>query len=67
MKTAQQLASEFVALFVLDVREQPDCYKSRVRDNPEDSARSIIDGLDCADLKTMLRDLKAERRAVARR
>lgn len=65
-RTLEALTAEYVALYALDVREFPTCYKSHVVADPEAAARGIIDGLEAKDVAGWIRDLKAERRAVAR-
>jgi hypothetical protein len=57
----------FVSLYVQDVQEHPDAYKAAVRNNPEHAARVITNGLSRSEVGMLYRDLKRERRAVARR
>lgn len=57
---------EYVALFVQDVREHPTAYKASVVAFPEAVAMRALFGLNADEVKQMTRDLKAERRAVAK-
>ena len=57
---------EHIALFEQDVREHPGAYKAMVRDDPAGWALRTIEGLDDADVREFTRDLRAERKKVAR-
>ncbi len=59
-------SAEYVALFVQDVRENPEAYKASVASHPEAAAMRALFGLSDSEVAQMLRDLKAERRAVAK-
>lgn len=59
-------AQEFIALYALDIRENPEAYKRALLVDPETAAAEIIDGLDESDIAQLLRDLKAERRLIAK-
>lgn len=54
----------FAELYTLDVRENPDAYKARVRDDPRASAYAIIGDLETRDVRRLTSDLRAERKAV---
>jgi hypothetical protein len=55
---------EYFRLYCEDVRAHPECFKASVRDDPRAAAASVIDGLNLAETKTMLRDLREEIRTV---
>lgn len=59
-----QALEEFISLYVRDVREHPDSYKERVRNDPEKSARSIASGLTYSEMRRLTRDLRAERAMI---
>lgn len=56
--------AEWIALYVQDVEEYPEHYKADVREAPAAAARAIAEGLDEDEIRQLIRDLKAERRAV---
>lgn len=57
---------EWADLFVLDVSEYPEAYKPFVRNNPRDVARDMADGMTVAEVRQLTRELRAERRLVAK-
>ena len=64
--TKPDYRTDFILLYACDVREHPEAYKQRVRAAPEDSAFELTEGLSQGECLQLLRDLRAERRLVAR-
>lgn len=62
----ETLRAEIIARYVAAVRRCPEAYKQRVRDDPEASARGIIEGLNEKELAQFLGHMKAEERALRR-
>ena len=55
----------WIALYSLDIRENPRAYKASVVDNPEQAARDVVEGQDDDFIRHMIRSLRAERRSIA--
>lgn len=56
----EKLQAEYVALHVADVRKCPQAYKAHVVADPVASAWRVIEGLNEADMREMVRMLKNE-------
>lgn len=56
----------FIALYVQDVQENPGAYKAHVVADPAGTAAQFLRELDEIDAAQLLRDLKAERRLIAK-
>lgn len=65
MTALEKAQHEFIDLFVQDVEEYPDSYKEMIRAQPSLWAMRTIAQLDESEVRTMIRNLKAERRAVS--
>ena len=60
----QSIHQQYVDAYVAAVKRHPDCYKERVRKDPEAAALSIIAGLSKAEIVQLLNDEKAEQREL---
>jgi hypothetical protein len=56
----------WITLYARDVRENPEAYKESVVAAPEGNARAIVEELSDREIRGFVRDLKGERRAIAK-
>lgn len=64
MNKLEELRAEIIRRYVETVGRHPEAYKQRVRDDPEASARGIIEGLNEKELAQFLGHMKVEERAL---
>lgn len=66
MTSRMQIKSDYIALFVEDVQQNPAAYKASVVADPRGAAATVLDGLTRDECAQMLRDLREEIRTVKR-